>query len=704
MGTFARLSPRLREAIAARLGWTGLRPVQELGGEAILDGKNAVLIAPTAEGKTEAAVFPVLSALMDAKGAGIGAVYVAPLKALLNNQEERLGRYAEIAGLRCFVWHGDTRDAEKRRFVGEPAELLLTTPESLEVMLISPRVPAAQLFEGLRFVIVDEVHALAGTDRGAHLGSVIERLQRFTRHDLQRVGLSATVGDPAAILEWLGGASGREGAVVDPPRAPVRREILVVASESVEALGVDAARMAGGKKSLLFCQSRAQTEAVAERMRGVGMEVFVHHSSVSPEERRLAEERFARGASACIVCTSTLELGIDVGDCDLVLQANAPSTVSSFLQRMGRSGRRPGQMASMRFLCEGADAVLLCVALVELARERWVEPVRRQARCWPVLVHQLLALTLEHGGISADACWALLSRVPDLRGIGRAELDALIEHMVREGYLFRAGGLLSFGERAERTFGRRNFMELYAVFSTPALYRVHTASGKEIGVLEQGFVDRLVEEATSFLLGGRGWMVERVDHAERAVRVRPASSGRKPSWGAFLPQLLGFEVCQRMRRVLVEEVTYPYLHPSAKLALEERREELGPLLGRAARAVQVEPGAARWWTFAGGRVNHTLKYAIEVLSGWKVVADNVLVRIEGDGVTHGAVDEVVDRMAREGFWDDEGMWRAILARLPPYRLSKFQGVLPEAMAVEMVAGHLLDAEGTRAWLGASGSR
>ncbi|MCC6552722.1 MAG: DEAD/DEAH box helicase, partial [Polyangiaceae bacterium] len=155
------------------------------------------------------------------------------------------------------------------------------------------------------------------------------------------------------------------------------------------------------------------------------------------------------------------------------------------------------------------------------------------------------------------------------------------------------------------------------------------------------------------------------------------------------------------RRALVEAVDYPYLHPSAKAALEERREDLGPLLRGAARPVQIEagaPGAARWWTFAGGRINHTRKYALESLSGWKVVGDNVLLRIEGDGVTRGAVDEVIDRMADERFWSDEGTWRAILARLPPYRLSKFQGVLPEAMAVELVAGHLLDAEGARGFV------
>ncbi len=698
MSTFARFPPRLQGAIASRLGWTSLRPVQDLAGAAILDGKNAVVLAPTAGGKTEAAIFPTLAGLMDRPPTGVGALYIAPLKALLNNQEERLGRYAEMVGLRRFVWHGDTSAAQKKAFLKEPAELLMTTPESLEVMLISPRVPVAQLFGDLAFVIVDEVHALAGTDRGAHLLSVIERLARLTKNDVLRIGLSATVGNPDAILRWLSGSSTRVGEVIHPPQAPLRRDLLVLLRSSVPELAGDASQIAAGKKSLFFCQSRAMTEAVADRMRGSGIEVFVHHSSVSTEERRLAEERFHQGTNACIVCTSTLELGLDVGDLDLVFQANAPSTVSSFLQRMGRTGRRAGQAANTRFLCEDPEAVLQAVALIELARERWVESVPPQSRCWPVLVHQLFALALEHGAIDADRAWEQLSRVPDFQGIGRAELDTLIEHLVREDYLFRSEGQLSLGQKAERVFGRRNFMELYAVFQSPVLYRVHTAQGQEIGVIEQGFVDRLVEGMTSFLLGGRAWTAEQVSHGDRSVRVRSAPRGQKPSWGGFVPQMLGFELCQRMRRVLVETTEYSYLHPTAATSLRERREELGELLGRAARPLQMDGGVGLWWTFAGGRINQTLKYGLEVAGGWKVVADNFVLRIEGDGVTHGTVGAVIARMAGETLWKDDGFWREILARLPDYRLSKFQKALPDAASTEMLGAYLLDVDGTRAYL------
>ena len=273
VSVFSRLHPRLQEAIVARLGCTSLRPVQELAGEALPAGHNAVILAPTAGGKTEASMFPVLSALISDQPQGVGALYIAPIKALLNNQSERLDRYTQMVGLGRFVWHGDTSSHERRSFLREPTELLMTTPESLEVMLVSPTIDTARLFGDLRVVVIDEIHAMAGTDRGAHLLSVIERLAALSRHDVQRIGLSATVGNPAEIAVWLQGSSRRERSIVDPPHAPARRQLLILRDDSLPALAETAARMSKPGKSLFFCQSRAITEVVAEHMRRAGTEV-----------------------------------------------------------------------------------------------------------------------------------------------------------------------------------------------------------------------------------------------------------------------------------------------------------------------------------------------------------------------------------------------------------------------------------------------
>jgi ATP-dependent Lhr-like helicase len=673
--------------------------VQELAGEAILAGHNAVVLAPTAGGKTEAAIFPVLVQLMERPVASVGALYIAPIKALLNNQEGRLGTYTEMVGLRRFVWHGDASPTERRKFAEEPAELLMTTPESLEVMLLSSWVPVARLFADLRVVIIDEIHAMAGTDRGAHLMSVLERLARFTTNDVQRIGLSATVGNPAEILEWLCGSSKRDGLVVDPPKVPSKRAVGVLLREDVTSIAQEAGVVARGKKSLLFCQSRAVTEGVAQRLRGQGTDVFVHHSSVSLEERQAAEDRFHHGKDACIVCTSTLELGIDVGDLDLVLQSNAPSTVSSFLQRMGRTGRRAGQVANTTFLCDSAGSMLQAIALVELARDQWIEPVRPLTRCWPVLVHQLFAMALQFGGVTAEMAWEQLSRVPDFRGIRRNEFDALLAHMTAEDYLFLADGQYSLGEKGERQFGKKNFMELYAVFSSPQLYRVKSTSDREIGSLEQGFVDQLVESMSSFLLGGRAWTVDQISHPERIVRVHEAPKGKMPKWGGFIPQILSYELCQKVKAVLTSTDDYPYLDDLGRGALKEQREDLGELLRRTGDAIQIDDGGAHLWTFAGGRINYTLKYAFEWLGGWKAVADNYELRIEGNGVSHATVGEVLRKLREPGFWEDSQTELELRKRLPEYRLSKFQKVLPEKASAEMVGAYLLDVEATRGWIG-----
>ena len=601
-----------------------------------------------------------------------------------------------MVGLRRFLWHGDVKASQKKNFVKEPAPLLMTTPESLEVMLLSSKIPHDKLFSDLRGIVIDEVHALAGCDRGTHLLSVLERIARFTENDIQRVGLSATVGNPEAILHWLQGTSQREGCVVDPPKQPSPKDLKIYLRETLGAIANDASTLAHGKKSLFFCQSRSLAEDIAERMRDRDTDVFVHHSSVSLEERAAAEERFHRGTNASIVCTSTLELGIDVGDLDLVLQANAPSTVSSFLQRLGRTGRRSGQRSNTTFYCEDIEPVLQAIAIIELARQNWVESVPVQTRTWPVLVHQLLALTLQFGAISPERCWEQLSVVSDFSGITKEEYDSLIHHMVKEDFLYSSGGLLSMGTQAERTFGRKTFMEIYAVFSSPQLNKVQTKANYIVGSLEQSFVDKLVPDISTFLLGGRAWIVLNINHDDRSVRVSPAPRGKKPSWGGFIPQLLSFDLCQQVKAILQSNEPVPYIDGISQAALDEGRQDLQPLLAKT--GLQFEADRALWWTFAGGQINHTLKYGLQFHHDWKVVADNFKIKIEGDSVGPNTVNLSIREMSQPHFWSQPAVERFIFSQLPDYRLSKFQKALPEAFALEIIYNYLLDPIGTSEFL------
>ncbi|HQY63945.1 MAG TPA: DEAD/DEAH box helicase, partial [Polyangiaceae bacterium] len=494
MTGIARLHPHLQHAIVHDLGWRSLRPVQEATIDAVLDGCNAVVLAPTAGGKTEAAIFPLLSRILTEGPKPVSVLYICPIRALLNNQEERLESYARMVGLDVFKWHGDVSDSAKRRFRESPAHILMTTPESLEVMFISAKTDARALFSELSAVVIDEVHAFAGDDRGAHLAALLERLTALCGRDIQRIGLSATVGNPRVIGEWLQGSSERPFRLVDPPRPRAERDLRVESVNDLAEAASGIVSIARGKKSLVFVESRSKAEAVAQALAGSGVEVFIHHSSVSRADRTLAEEQFAKGQNTAIVCTSTMELGIDVGDLDHVIQVDAPSTVASFLQRMGRTGRRAHTRANCTFFCLTPESLLQSVALLRLAESGWVEDVRPASQAIHVLAHQVMALILQEGGISRHRLLPWIEAAYPFSSVRAERLHELVDTMVERGILYEADGLLSLGQRGEKLYGRKNFFELYAVFTAPPVLRVQ--HGKEdVGHIQALFVSMHDREA-----------------------------------------------------------------------------------------------------------------------------------------------------------------------------------------------------------------
>ena len=692
MSVFHRFHEQLRDAIVRRLGWSSLRRVQEEAGEALLDGKNTIILAPTAGGKTEASFFPVLSEILRDKQDGLQVLYVAPLKALLNNQAGRLADYTEMVGLSRCVWHGDIGQSRRKKFLEQPDTVLMTTPESLEVMLVSERINHLKLFGSLRFVIIDEIHALAGSDRGTHLRSVLNRIFACSGKDVQRIGLSATVGNPEEILQWLSSDSSRPGIVINPPAPKSPKEILVVHRDSDTSLAKAVAYSGRGYKSLLFCQSRALAEKIAERMGDMGVETYVHHSSISKEERAKAEELFQKEGAACIVCTSTLELGIDIGDLDKVFQAEAPITVSSFLQRMGRTGRRAGKKANTTFFCSSHEGVLQASALVELAREGWVEDVVVNPRSWFVLCHQVLTICMSQGGTSIRALWESLSRVPDFSRISEAEFYRLIKHMLTDESLVQLDGRLLLGPKAERLFGKFNFINLYVVFSSPQTYQVETVEKYPIGQLAQDFVDQLNEEGC-FILGGKAWAIKDIRHGDRRIVVTSAPRGKQPTWGGILPQFLSFKLSQKIKQLLLSSKQLPYLNQKSADLMSEAREAAQAIIRNRVNIVASEDRHS-WYTYAGGHINSTLCYALRTLNrSWKITANNFSVEIKGSP-SFKEIEESIDLMKEADFWSKRGFWRDIVRSLPQYRLSKFQSILPQWAAQEMLADHLLDLKGT----------
>jgi len=349
MSNFNLLCEPIKNGIITKLGWRNLTPVQELSFPEIISGKNAIILAPTAGGKTEAAFLPVLNVVYSEKLEPISVIYVSPIKALLNNQEERLKKLSSFVYSGVFKWHGDVESSEKKKFYKNPSQILMITPESLEVILMSQKIDKKKLFENIRFIVIDEIHAFADSERGIHLMAVVERIQSFSKFDIQRIGLSATVGNPHEILKWMQGSSSREGIVISPPREkkPKKIEIKYV-DETKDDFQKEIAKRIFGKKALFFSNSRTAAEELKLLIERSGIDCHVHHSSINKYFREIAEEKFKLGNNTAIIATSTLELGIDIGDLDIVLQLDSPNSVSSFLQRLGRTGRRENSIAGLR--------------------------------------------------------------------------------------------------------------------------------------------------------------------------------------------------------------------------------------------------------------------------------------------------------------------------------------------------------------------
>ena len=592
-----RLHPGLLHHIANSLGWTSLHPLQVQAIDPILDRHDVLLLAPTAGGKTEAALFPLLTAMETQAWRGLSVLYVCPLRALLNNLEPRIAGYCSWLGRRTALWHGDVGAAERRRNLLDPPDVLLTTPESLEAMLISTRVDPRELFAGLRAVVVDEVHAFLGDDRGWHLLAVLERLTRLAGRSLQRVGLSATVGNPGDLLGRLQGsnADARPATVVAPPGpAPTSAEVTLDYVGSLDNATTVIAALHRGEKRLVFCDSRRQVEELGAALRDRDVETHLSHSSLAAEERRRAEQAFADSRDCVIVATSTLELGVDVGDLDRVIQIDAPSTVAGFLQRLGRTGRRPDTTRNCLFLATRRETLLLGAGLLRPWSQGQIEPVVLPPAPHHIVAQQLLALVLQERRVGNQQWRGWWPRLP----LVDRRADEILDHLLASGYLNVDDGMLFVGPEAERAFGHRNFMELTSVFTAEPAFTVHHGRA-EIGTVHPLALVGRVAGPRVLLLAGRNWMVTHVDWKRRRCFVESTYRPGRIRWQSG-PIGLGFQLCRAMREVVLGSTPTVQFTRRAESQLEDARAELKPVADPGATVVMREPtGDLRWWTWAG---------------------------------------------------------------------------------------------------------
>lgn len=611
MNVFDRYAPFIQDYIY-RSGWKSLRAVQNAAGEAIFNtDDNVLLTASTASGKTEAAFFPILTLLDENPSSTVGVLYIAPLKALINDQFGRLNKLCMDEGIAVTRWHGDASQTQKRRLLKKPSGILQITPESLESLLINKHMEIPSLFGDLRFIVIDEIHSLLRGDRGLQTFCLIERLCRIAGCDPRRIGLSATIGNPEDAGRFLSAGSHRKTII---PKFEGGKEVWRLSMEHfynsapqadegktlsqktppMEEVSDPAPKNADpgigyifehtmGRKCLIFTNSREECESVCQSLRQYCEanhepdRFLIHHGNLSASYRESAEEEMKDDDSQMSVCaTATLELGIDIGKLERAFQIDAPFTVSGFLQRMGRTGRR-GQPSEMWFVMREdhmeARALLPAsipwyliqgIALVQLyIEERFVEPPRMDRLPYSLLYHQTMSTLASQGEMTPAE---LASRVLTLSCFSKITQDdyrLLLRHLIEIDHINRTenGGLI-VGLAGERVVNNYKF---YAVFQENVEYTVR--SGSE----QLGTIVKPAPVGDKIAIAGRVWVVEEVDHKRREVYCTLVK-GNIPAYFGDVAGDIHTRILERMYGVLSEDKEYPYLMPHAVCRLADARE------------------------------------------------------------------------------------------------------------------------------------
>ena len=611
MNVFGRYAPFIQDFIYQN-NWESLRAVQVAAGEAVFGTEdNVLLCASTASGKTEAAFFPILTLFSEDPPRSVGAIYIGPLKALINDQFYRLNDLCREADIPVWHWHGDVAQSHKNKLLRHPSGILQITPESLEALLLHKHADVPHLFGDLRFIVIDEVHSLLRGDRGGQTLCLIERLTRLAGVNPRRIGLSATIGDLERTGAYLSAGTGRGCAIPRIESKGVRWRLSMehffttgpqaadktapVSAQTVLEPSTDQAPAQAdpgmgyifehtrGKKCLVFVNSREECEAVTTTLRqyceanGEPDRFLIHHGNLSTSYRETAEAVMKDETQfQTTVTTATLELGIDIGRLERAFQIDAPFTVSSFLQRMGRTGRRdqpPEMWFVMREEHPEARAMLpetipwtllQGIALVQLYREeRWVEPPRLDRLPYSLLYHQTLCTLASCGELSPGALAQRVLTLSCFHRVSQDDFRVLLRHLLDTEQIQRTeeGGLI-VGLAGER---QTNSYKFYAVFQENEEYTCRSESQ------ELGTIVKPPPAGEKIALAGHVWIVEEVDHKRHLVYCTQVR-GKVPAYFGQCPGDLHTHVLERMHALLGQSEEYPYLMPNAVVRLGQARD------------------------------------------------------------------------------------------------------------------------------------
>lgn len=727
-----RLHPRVQDLIRNTLGWRHLRDVQVQAAHPILETRNDVLvIAGTASGKTEAAWFPIFSELLTHTTPGIGVLCVSPTKALIDDQARRLSTYGRNLDLEVQAWHGDIAASRKSKTLRTPPTALIITPESLQSLTMHKSAELERALAHLRFVVIDEIHAFAGTERGQQVQSLLHHLETRLRRRIPRIALSATVSAPDLMTQFLRPSHGHSAIVVlvtpssldldvrlqgvyrSPPR--VNQQDLpdeIVELRASDVSGGDRLSIARhidttsrGKRTLVFARSRREVELLTALLRDAsvtgtcrGERFLAHHGSLAPELRRAAESALHEHRDTVVVCTTTLELGVDLPDLDQVVQVDASPSVASLRQRLGRSGRRAGTRPALRIyatenpspppndLCSRLRVKLVQnIATVELiVKDNWVEPPDLASLGLSTLIHQTLALLHDPNGRSAQDAWHLLCETGPWQRVSAADYADLLRSLAAHALIRQdARGRLLLDAAGHLLVGRRDFL---AVFSAYSEYSIRH-KGKLLGTVPALSPLRI---GSNLAFGGRTWQVIGVLANGWTVEVMPHTHGLPPH---FFSTHCGVHrrVRQVMRRVYESTDIPEYLDETAAALLAQARDEYRALDLHQQPVIAFDSGCLlALWT--GDRELATIERWIDLRHPGRDTAPATIglrVGIRADQ----AREQILELLAAEEPTPTE-LARGVVNK----EASKYDRFLPEQLLTDECASRTMDVPSARAAL------
>ncbi|HHA2896521.1 TPA: DEAD/DEAH box helicase [Stenotrophomonas maltophilia] len=715
---FQSLHPRIQRYLWTEQ-WEALREVQELAIPLVLSADRDVIIAAsTASGKTEAAFLPALTHLLNTDEEGL-IVYISPLKALINDQFERLQRLCEDLEVPVWPWHGDISGSTKQRFFKHPRGVLLITPESLEAMLCNRGTSVAAAFSKLLYVVVDELHAFIGSERGKQLQSLMHRIDVLLRRRTPRLGLSATLGDLSSAGTFLRPGVGAAPALVNASSAGNDLQLIIKGYEqpapdagsdedpaAPTVLAEHLYRVLSGTNNLIFPNSRREVERYTHLLNllsdqdGRPREFWPHHGSLSKEIRTDTEAALKqKGRPASAICTNTLELGIDIGAVKSIAQIGPPPSVASLRQRLGRSGRRPGEPAVLRgYVIEDAiDAestlktrlrldTVQSTACVMLLLERWFEPPSVNGLHLSTLVQQLLSSIAQYGGLKAAQAYQLLcADQGPFHGLSQDAFAELLRHLGQEQVLIQDGsGLLLHGPVGDKLVNHYTF---YAAFSVDEEFRI-VAAGKALGTLP---VSQLLTVGQRILFGGRTWLVEQIDDAQKTIYVAAAKGGTPPLFNGTGGQV-HTQVRQKMRGLYQQEIKPDFLDPTASRFLQEAQSAYRQL-SLDGKVLLDQGSDALLLTWLGDSSNEAIACLLNA-QGFTSQAGRLGVEISKGARSLDDVIKVLGRVAKMPLPSPE----TLLHSANNLVTQKWDGLLPPRLLRRSYASLKLDLEEATAWL------